>query len=45
MTAMQNLKSTTIIAIYSEKERRAVIASDGQATLDTIVIKSTTNKV
>ena len=45
MTAMRNLKSTTIIAIYSEKERRAVIASDGQATLDTVVIKSTTNKV
>jgi len=42
---MRNLRSTTIIAIRSEAERRAVIASDGQATLDTTVIKSNTKKV
>lgn len=42
---MRNLKSTTIIAIRSENERRGVIASDGQATLETTVIKSNTKKV
>ncbi|MCD6141298.1 ATP-dependent protease subunit HslV [Candidatus Bipolaricaulota bacterium] len=42
---MRNLRSTTIIAIRSEAEHRAVIASDGQATLDTTVIKSNTKKV
>jgi ATP-dependent HslUV protease subunit HslV len=42
---MLNLKATTIIAIRSETERRGVIASDGQATLETTVIKSTTKKV
>jgi ATP-dependent HslUV protease subunit HslV len=40
-----NVRHTTIIAVYSEKERRAVVASDGQATLDTTVIKKTTRKV
>jgi len=42
---MGSLKSTTLLAIRSEAERRAVIASDGQATLDTTVIKSNTRKV
>ncbi len=42
---MRNLRATTIIAIRSEAEHRAVIASDGQATLDTTVIKSNTKKV
>lgn len=42
---MLNLNATTIIAIHSEKERRGVIACDGQATLETIVVKSTTKKV
>ncbi len=42
---MRNLRSTTILAIRSEDERRAVIASDGQATLETTVIKSNTKKV
>ncbi len=41
---MRNLRSTTILAIRSEDERRAVIASDGQATLETTVIKSNTEK-
>ncbi len=45
MAAMQNLKATTIIALHSEKECRGVIASDGQATLETTVIKSKTKKV
>ncbi len=42
---MRNLRSTTILAIRSEDERRAVVASDGQATLETTVIKSNTKKV
>ena len=42
---MLTVKSTTILAIRSETERRGVIASDGQATLDTTVIKSNTKKV
>ncbi len=42
---MQKTKSTTIVAIRSESARRAVIASDGQATMDTTIIKSTTKKV
>lgn len=42
---MLNLRSTTILAIRSDAERRGVIASDGQATLDTTVIKSNTKKV
>ncbi len=39
------IKSTTIIALRSPAEKRAVIACDGQATLDTVVIKSRTRKV
>ncbi len=42
---MQKTKNTTIVAIRSESERRAVIASDGQATMDTTIIKTTTRKV
>jgi ATP-dependent HslUV protease subunit HslV len=39
------IKSTTIIALRSIVEKRAVIACDGQATMDNIVIKSGTKKV
>ena len=42
---MGKVRSTTILAVYSEVERRTVIASDGQATLDTTVIKRNTKKV
>ncbi len=42
---MAKLRSTTILALYSKEEKRAVIASDGQATLDTTVIKKNTKKV
>ncbi|MFN4217745.1 MAG: ATP-dependent protease subunit HslV [Candidatus Bipolaricaulia bacterium] len=39
------IQGTTILAIRSAQERRAVIASDGQATLSNVVIKSTARKV
>lgn len=39
------IKSTTIIALRSVVEKRAVIACDGQVTMDTVVIKSRTRKV
>lgn len=39
------IKGTTIIAIRSEKEKKAVVASDGQATMEDKIIKNTTNKV
>ena len=42
---MSIVKSTTILALYSESNRSAVIASDGQATLDTMIIKKHTKKV
>ena len=42
---MPIVKSTTILALYSESNRSAVIASDGQATLDTMIIKKHTKKV
>jgi ATP-dependent HslUV protease subunit HslV len=42
---MQPVKSTTILAIYSEANKTAVVASDGQATLDTMIIKKNTKKV
>ena len=42
---MAHVKSTTIIAVYSESDQTAVIASDGQATLDTMIIKTRTKKV
>jgi ATP-dependent HslUV protease subunit HslV len=42
---MAKVRNTTILAIHSETERRAVVASDGQATLDTTVIKKNTKKL
>jgi ATP-dependent HslUV protease subunit HslV len=42
---MATLRSTTILALWSGTERRGVIASDGQATFDTTIIKSNTKKV
>jgi ATP-dependent HslUV protease, peptidase subunit HslV len=45
MPAMQHVKATTIIALRSDEEHCGVIASDGQATLDTTVLKSKTKKV
>jgi len=42
---MTRLRSTTILAIHSPDEGRAVMASDGQATLDTTVVKKTTRKL
>ena len=42
---MKPATNTTILAMYSPDERRAVIACDGQATLDTTVIKKNTRKV
>jgi len=42
---MNAIRSTTILAIHSESGRRAVMASDGQATLDTTVVKKTTRKL
>jgi len=42
---MSTIRSTTILAIHSADEHRGVMASDGQATLDTTVIKRTTKKV
>jgi len=42
---MSRVKNTTIIGILSHDDKRAVIASDGQATLDTTVIKKNTKKV
>jgi ATP-dependent HslUV protease subunit HslV len=42
---MMNVRNTTIVAVHSVTERRAVVASDGQATLDTTVIKKRTRKV
>ena len=45
MGPMSRVKNTTILAIRSTKENKAVIASDGQATLDTTIIKKNTKKV
>lgn len=42
---MVKVRNTTILAMHSPSERRAVIACDGQATLDTTVIKKNTRKV
>jgi ATP-dependent HslUV protease subunit HslV len=39
------IHGTTILAIRSEQERRAVIAADGQATMNNQILKSTTRKV
>jgi len=40
-----NIESTTIIAIRSDEDRQAVVASDGQATMEDTVVKNNTNKV
>lgn len=46
MTMMKaRVHGTTILAIRSSQEHRAVIASDGQATLNNIVLKNTVRKV
>ena len=42
---MQCVNSTSIIGIYSGAGHCGVVASDGQATLETTVIKSNTKKV
>ncbi len=42
---MAKVRSTTILAIYSKETRHAVLASDGQATMDTTVIKKNTKKL
>jgi len=42
---MVKVRNTTILAVYAESERRAVVASDGQATMDTTVIKKNTKKL
>ena len=42
---MATMRSTTILAIHAAEEHRAVLASDGQATMDTTVIKRSTKKV
>jgi len=42
---MSTIRSTTILAIHSKNAKRAVMASDGQATLDTTVVKKTTRKL
>jgi len=39
------IRATTILAVHSKEARRAVVASDGQATLDTTVIKRSTRKI
>lgn len=39
------IKSTTIIAILSPDERKSVVASDGQATMEDTVVKNNTDKV
>ncbi|GBC76138.1 ATP-dependent protease subunit HslV [bacterium HR07] len=44
-TTRYAVRNTTILAIRSAQERIAVIASDGQATLNNVVIKSTAKKV
>ena len=40
-----HIHGTTILAIRSENEKKAVIAADGQATMDTQIIKATTRKI
>lgn len=39
------IRGTTILAIRSAEERKAVIAADGQATMSNVIIKSTTRKI
>ncbi|MGB2983498.1 MAG: ATP-dependent protease subunit HslV [Candidatus Bipolaricaulia bacterium] len=42
---MNAIRSTTILAIHSKEASHAVMASDGQATMDTTVIKKKTRKI
>jgi ATP-dependent HslUV protease subunit HslV len=42
---MSYVKCTTILGIHSESNNTAVIASDGQATMETMIIKKNTKKV
>jgi ATP-dependent HslUV protease subunit HslV len=42
---MERFRRTTILGIHVPSARQAVLASDGQATLDTTVIKKTTRKL
>ena len=42
---MPTIRHTTILAIHSPENGHAVMASDGQATMDTTVIKKTTRKI
>ncbi|MEW5825296.1 MAG: ATP-dependent protease subunit HslV [Candidatus Bipolaricaulota bacterium] len=42
---MERVRNTTILALHSPEERRAVLASDGQATFETTIIKQNTRKV
>jgi ATP-dependent HslUV protease subunit HslV len=44
-SAQNVIESTTIIAIRSPEDRNAVVASDGQATMEDTVVKNNTNKV
>ncbi len=41
----KKIEATTILAIRSSKEHRAVIASDGQATMENTIVKSKAKKV
>jgi ATP-dependent HslUV protease subunit HslV len=44
-SSRDGIESTTIIAIRSPDDRNAVVASDGQATMEDTVVKNNTNKV
>jgi ATP-dependent HslUV protease subunit HslV len=39
------IHGTTILALRSVQERKAVIAADGQATMNNLIIKSSIRKV
>lgn len=39
------IRGTTILALHSPEERRAVLASDGQATMEDQIIKHTARKI
>lgn len=44
-TVRNRIESTTIIAVRTPEDRTAVVASDGQATMEDTVVKNNTNKV
>lgn len=44
-TDRNRIESTTIIAVRTPENRKAVVASDGQATMEDTVVKNNTNKV